>query len=962
MNTTELATRQAVPGAPAPLRVPADGRGNVTVGPWALSGAAASADQSRTRELPAAPVIAGGVVHRRQLLDRLAEAERVVQISAPAGSGKTALLRSWIAEAGLSHDSAWLSADAEEPDPRRFWISVANALQGTTAGSGLVRPLTTEPEQDGWALVDRLLKDLAPLEDPLWLVIDNAHLMDPVELLPQLELLVLRAPPQLRLALATRHDLRLGLHRLRLEGQLTEIRTADLQFSLAEARALLDATGAELSAEGVARLHARTEGWAAGLRLAALSLAGHPDPERFAADFSGNERTVAEYLLAEVLEGQSEQARRLLLRTSVLERVNGELADLLSGGTGGERMLQDLTAANAFVVPLNAARSAFRYHHLFADLLALELRRTAPDEVTALHQAAANWFAEHDSPVEAIRHAQAAEDWGLAARLLADHWPGLYLEGQAAIAHPFLTRFPAHVIAANAELAALMATDDLAQGSLAVAERRLDRATRESSSVPADRRAHARLLLSVVRLLIARQHGNLPAVAEEAHRLRAIAEAPDAVQPGLREGLRALALISLGIVEYCAAQLDQAEPHLDQGVALARRIGRPYLEFTGLAYLAGIETQRSYARAAERGKQAVELALSHGWTDDPVAVTAYQTLANVQAWQGRPEEAQGWLQRAERAVRADAEPATGAGVCYVRGLVDLTRGRDREAMASLRVAERLSGRLDTLHLLLPRVRGLQLQALVRMGETERAERALAGLEERERQQGEIRVAEAALRLAQNDPHAATRALAPVLDGSAPVNRRTWLVQAFMLEAAAREALGDAAAAGRAVEHGLDLAERDRTLAAFLIQPAPELLERHARQHPSHAAMIADILRLLPGAREPVGQGKNGRSAEPWGDGTSPDALRPRWDGRRGQAGPAEPLSRSEMRVLRYLPTNLSASEIARELSVSVNTVRTHMRHLFTKLDAHRRTDAVARARALGLLAPCPLSTTIERSA
>ena len=176
----------------------------------------------------------------------------------------------------------------------------------------------------------------------------------------------------------------------------------------------------ELPGPAVAVLHERTEGWAAGLRLAALSLAGHPDPERFAAEFSGTERTVAEYLLAEVLDRQSEEVRRLLLRTCVLERVNGELADLLTGASGGERVLQDLEEANAFVVSLDAARSWFRYHQMFAGLLALELRRTAPGEVAGLHQAAAGWFAGHGYPVEAIRHAQAAQDWGLAARLLAD--------------------------------------------------------------------------------------------------------------------------------------------------------------------------------------------------------------------------------------------------------------------------------------------------------------------------------------------------------------------------------------------------------------------------------------------------------------------------------------------------------------------------------------------------------------
>ena len=230
---------------------------------------------------------------RCALFGRLADAERVVQISAQAGSGKTVLMRSWIAEAGLARHAAWLPLDSEERDPRRFWISVADALRGTVAGSALVRPLTAAPDLDGWAVVERLLTDLAPLEDRLWLVIDDAHLLDSGEVLPQLELLLLRAPQELRFVLATRHDLRLGLHRLRLEGALTEIRAADLRFSLAEARALVGATGVELPEEALGRLHGRTEGWAAGLQLAALSLAGHPDSERFAAEFSGTDRTVA---------------------------------------------------------------------------------------------------------------------------------------------------------------------------------------------------------------------------------------------------------------------------------------------------------------------------------------------------------------------------------------------------------------------------------------------------------------------------------------------------------------------------------------------------------------------------------------------------------------------------------------------------------------------------------------------
>jgi LuxR family maltose regulon positive regulatory protein len=298
----------------------------------------------------------GGVVSRPGLFELLGGAARVTVVSAPPGSGKTVLLRSWISVAGLAECTAWVPVERDERDPQRFWLAVLDALRQTDPGSALVRELTAAPDLDGWAIVERLLEDLAPLGDRVWLVIDDVHELGPDQALRQLELLVMRAPERLRFVLATRHDLRLGLQRLRLQGELAEIRADDLRFTAAEARALFAAAGVQLSDPAVGMLVERTEGWVAGLRLAALSLAAHPDPDRFAAEFSGTERTVAEYLLAEVLDRQGEQVRRLLLRTSVLERVNGELADLLTGGSGGERMLQDLEEANAFVVSLDPAR------------------------------------------------------------------------------------------------------------------------------------------------------------------------------------------------------------------------------------------------------------------------------------------------------------------------------------------------------------------------------------------------------------------------------------------------------------------------------------------------------------------------------------------------------------------------------------------------------------------------------
>jgi LuxR family transcriptional regulator, maltose regulon positive regulatory protein len=875
---------------------------------------------------------AAGVVSRPGLWERLGTSARVTVVSAPAGSGKTVLLRSWIGEAGLADRAAWVPVGRDEHDPQRFWLAVLDALRQISAGSELVGPLTAAPDLDGWAIVERLLKDLAPLGDPLWLVIDDLHELGPADALRQLELLVMRAPEQLRFVLASRHDVRLGLHRLRLEGELTEIRANDLRFSVAEARALFQAAGVDLPGLALTMLVDRTEGWAAGLRLAALSLAGHPDPERFAAEFSGSERTVAEYLLAEVLERQPSEVRRLLLRTSVLERVNGELADLLTSSSGGERMLQDLEESNAFVVSQDVGRSWFRYHHLFADLLQLELRRTEPGELTELHELAAGWLAGHGFPVEAIRQAQAARDWGLAARLLADHYAALYLGGRQATVHALLAGFPAGARTAVAELAAVAAADELTQGSLEAAERYLELAERESASVLEDRSGQAQLLLGVVRLFLSARRGDQRARAEWAQQLLAAAEAAKAAQPtaGARDGglgrwagggdeLRALALLEIGDAETWTGHIDQSEPHLDQAVALARRIGWPYLEFMGLVYRAEIELNRRLPLATELSRQALDLAERHGWTGDLFAGFASMTLGSALAWQGRLDEADTWVQRAERIFRAEANPASAMGGQYVRGQLELGRGRAADALAAFRAAARLAGR----HPLARPLQAWLVLALARLGDTEQAGQLLAGLGDRDRDRAEARIAAAAVWLARDDPAAATAALAPVLDGTASVGWRSWLAEAFLLEAIARDALGDPAA-GAALERALDFAEPDGALMWFLVHPAPALLERHARQRTAHAALIAEIRDLLAG---------NGSAA--------PAGPRP----------PFEPLSKSEIRVLRYLPTHLSAPQIATELSVSITTVKTHMRNLYAKLGVHSRAEAVESARALGLLAP-----------
>ena len=321
--------------------------------------------------------------------------------------------------------------------------------------------------------------------------------------------------------LATREEPALGLHRLRLAGELTELRGPDLRFSLDETRALLRAAGSLCRITGLASLHERTEGWAAGLRLAAISLAAHPDPERFVSEFSGSERTVAGYLLAEVLERQPPEVRDLLLRTSVLERVSGPLADVLTGGTGAEAILQRLEDQNAFVTALDAGRTWFRYHHLFADLLRLELRRVAPATIPSLHRAAAAWHEREGDVVEAVRHYQVAGDWAPAGRLLLDNYLTLTMAGRGETLHALLGVFPADAHLGDGNLAAALAIDSILHGVLDEAAAQYAVARRLAAAAPADRRRVFDVYLAVIEGELARRRNDLPEAQEALRALEA---------------------------------------------------------------------------------------------------------------------------------------------------------------------------------------------------------------------------------------------------------------------------------------------------------------------------------------------------------------------------------------------------------------------------------------------------------
>jgi len=386
-------------------------------------------------------------------------------------------------------------------------------------------------------------------------------------------------------------------------------------------------------------------------------------------------------------------------------------------------------------------------------------------------------------------------------------------------------------------------------------------------------------------------------------------------------------LVSLGTAALWTGHSADAERHLEEALALSRRIGRPLLELGSLSHLALAAGARSPAVAEQRSRESIMLAEAHGWHNDPLVAIAHAAEGVARLWRGRLDEAEELIALAERGIRAERYPPAAVMLLAARGRLELVLGRYDASIAAFHAAERAGDMLASPHALDLGVRGHLLIALLRSGDVAAVERALAGLQEPDdRDAAEIRVVAAALALDEGRPGDAVAALAPIVDPSAAeVVGPRWMIQARLLDATARSALGDADAAGRALERALDLAEGDGILLPFLLFPAPELLERHGRSRTAHAALLADVRALLAG-RVP------GRLAE-------------------DVAPLAEPLSEAELRVLRYLPTNLRAPEIAGELFVSVNTVRTHMRHIYAKLGVHQRAEAVERARELGLLAP-----------
>jgi LuxR family transcriptional regulator, maltose regulon positive regulatory protein len=569
-------------------------------------------------------------------------------VSAPAGSGKTTLLAQWRAVAGGGR-VAWVSLEESDNDSTRFWSYLVAALRtvepqvGTVALEALGGP-SVELER---VVVPSLVNDLATVGAPLVLVLDDYHLITEAICHQTLGWFLDHLPAEVHVVLLTRLDPPLPLARMRARGELAELRVGELQFTGEEAAELLNGSmGLALAAEDVARLAQRTEGWAAGLVLAGLSLRGRPDSSGFIAAFSGGDRHVADYLVAEVLERQPEELREFLLRTSVLERLSGPLCDAVLETQGSAELLGELEAANLFVVPLDDHRQWYRYHQLFADLLRLQLGAREPELVTVLHRRAAAWHRQAGNVDEAIGHASAAGDLAEAGTLIARHWAAHWLGGQRATVARWLKGLPDEAILADPPVALITAWSRGFHGaSRQETERWLAAAEDEGyGGPPPDGMRSQAFGAALARATLI--FDDVGRALKAAHRALELA--------GTQPTESSWAGSALGQALYLSGRAAEARPRLEDLVARVPASVQPYAVVTALAVLSLLAADQDDPAAASLARGAVATAEAHGVSFEPLSGIVYLALGRALAGQGELAEAEVQLERALELFEVDS--------------------------------------------------------------------------------------------------------------------------------------------------------------------------------------------------------------------------------------------------------------------------------------------------------------------
>ena len=894
------------------------------------------------------PRLRPGLVRRPRLLASLTEgmARELVLVCTPAGFGKTTLLADW-ARADR-RPVAWLSLDAADNDPARFWRHVAAALDGALPGvaeraAALLGGLQSASSE---AVVTTLVNQLVGGPEVV-LVLDDYHLIQAPRVHQSVGFLLTHLPPCLRLVLATRADPPLPLARLRAGGQLTEFRAADLRFTPEEAAQLLRmAVGSSLPEAAVAALGDRTEGWVAGLQLAALSLRGRADIAAFVEGFSGSHRYVLDYLAEEVLDRQPEQLREFLLETAVLERMSAPLCDAATGHTDSQALLERVERANLFLIPLDEERRWWRYHHLFADLLRARLQRERPKQAPGLHRAAAAWYGQHGLADDAIRHALAAGDAAWAASLIEAHVEDVLVRSEAATLERWLGTLPAELVRARPQLCLAKTIMALEGGRVEEAEPLLGDAERafassaESGEQPVGqapgRLANLPAMLALLRADLARLHGDAGRAAVSARQAQTYS--------GGRAGpLGSIANWHLAVADWLEGRLGEAEQALTELVVEQRAAGEGYMAMRGYYDLGQVQQARGrLAAALETYQQGLEAAALPGRPTPPAAGIAYVGMAEVLRERDDLDAA---LHHAINGVTLcrqlaySQSLATGlAGLAWIRqALGDRAGARD-----AIREAGQVQPSPTVVCLFNP-VPTLRARLALANGEVADVARWVQarGLDV-EDPASHVREREhlvlARVLLATDAPDGALRLLERLHPLAVAQARTASVIEVQALRALACAAIGDERCGLTALAEALALAAPEGYIRVFVDEGASmaalldRLLTAGQARVDAAGAIPPNYLARLAEAFDRIGL---------------PAVLR----AARGAPLPGlvVPLTSRELEVLRLLAVGKPNRAIAGELVITLDTVKRHVTHILDKLGAANRTQAVTRARKLGLL-------------
>jgi LuxR family maltose regulon positive regulatory protein len=904
------------------------------------------------------PLPQPNVVLRSRLISQLNAGlhRKLTLISAPAGFGKTTLVSTWIASCG--RPVAWLSLDEGDSDPTRFLTYLVATLQtiAPAIGAEVMGVLQSSQPPSPEAILTTLLNDIATVPDRFMLVLDDYHVIDARSVDRALAFLLDHLPPQMHLAITTREDPQLPLARLRARGHLTELRVSDLRFTPAEAAAFLkQVMDLDLAAEDVAALESRTEGWIAGLQLAALSMRGRDDIGQFVRAFAGDNRYIVDYLIEEVLQSQPETVRSFLLQTSILDRLHGSLCDAVTGQERGQAHLEALHRGNFFVIPLDDRRQWYRYHHLFADVLATHLRAEQPDQLALLHQRASAWYAQQGLVAEAIRHALAALDFARAAALVEQAWPAIRQSRQDAALLGWLRALPDEVLQVRPVLSAAYAHVLLSSGVFAGVENRLRDAERWLQNTPhrraqpdaqamemvvVDDEAFRRLpgTIALARAGLALARGDVPGTVAYAQQVLDLTPEDDHLTRGGAAGF-------LGLAAWTSGDLEAAHRTYAEGMASLHKAGNIADAINGAITLATLRIGQGRLRQAMRTyEQALQLANSQ-------ATLLLRGTADIYAGMSELERERNDLQAAMQHLLRSQDLGEHAGFPQNRYRWRVAMARIREAEGDLDGALELLDEAERLYMsdFSPNVRpiaALKTRVWLAQGRLAEAldwarEQGLSAQDELSylHEFEHITLARAFLARAKSTGderflREAIDLLYRLLEVAQAGERMGSVIEILILLALAHQMQGDIPAAFVPLSRALTLAEREGYVRVFVDEgPAMaallvQIVEHRAQNDPIR--VYADrVLVSLP-------------EAQPEGA----SALRSTLE--RSNAL-VEPLSERELDVLRLLGTELSGPDIARELMVSLNTLRTHTKNIYDKLGVNNRRAAVHRAEKLKLL-------------